>query len=213
MLSIACATVVETAEAAEEANAPGAAATDLAALRAYALRHLARKPLLVTTTWFVPMSMNGTMVGGYPVSTAEQMWTVYDGGGAAFKAREFATAVGDTDTLERFATVHRNRLRAGVALAAVGAGLIAGGAVLISHEPYGWGSGLTEGVWCAMGGALTLEVGILLPLNGPHRRWVSKVYAPEDADRWIASYNDALRAELNLSERDTAAVDLEMRPR
>jgi hypothetical protein len=180
----------------------------LTALKQYQLRHMVRAPLGMVSSGFVPIFAGTTMVSGVPYTASLQTWTVYDGGGATFKAGAFAERVQDTATLERFAKVRHTRLVMGIALSAVGAAVATGSAVAIANTPRYWSQGSYTPLLCFGAGLVTLEMGVLLPLRRPERQMISKAYEPEEADRWVASYNGALRGELGLTELDTAAIDL-----
>ncbi len=186
-----------------------------ARLREYKRQHLERRGYSETVSEvFV---MGGTAMAG---TTSRQAWGVFDGRGGQYNVPRFAQLVGDEETQLRLRRRWRNWwLVGGGALAGtVPATWYAINQVKLAEELFDQGRRFEAASDAAMirgmGGVLAGMTCLLVataafsaPFGG--RKRIKAYYSPEEADHWVDDYNQALRSELGLSERDVLSIDLD----
>jgi hypothetical protein len=169
---------------------------DLEKLRAYRQRRLYKDTREV---------VQGTTTAGYGAVGSYANWTVFQDS-QAFGARGFALEVGDTEKVAYLR--RRDQIAAGwaIGLGVAGIAAAAGGLAMAGDD-----DAANDPVAFALvvSSPVLVGVSIGLPLGVSQRRkWVAHSYAPEEAQRWIDQYNDALRTELGLTADDVRAVEL-----
>jgi hypothetical protein len=175
-----------------------APSADPALLRKYRDQHLVRGPMNFTTGTF------DASEGGVGYVATVNTWTVRDGGGAPHNTVTFAKAVGDTATVSRLDRQKKKATATAVVLAVAGAGIVAGGLAMYDEDQ----SLAVPLIVTGVGFAVAFSA-IWPPVVATQRRTlISTVYTPEAADKWIVSYNSALRARLGLTEADVQSIDL-----
>jgi hypothetical protein len=180
-----------------------------ATLQEYRNRHLTRGTLTAT-------SLSVTSIGRMTTASSTTLvaWTVYDGGGAPFTTRSFASHVGDHAVLQRL-DLERARSRR----ITIGCGVAAAMSIpfqiyylhIASIAPIAAPqSDAAFAGWVTAFGLLATSgtVAITVPLYVQrHQQFVHNYYSPATADRWITTYNAGLRTELGLDDADTADID------
>jgi hypothetical protein len=175
-----------------------APSADPALVRKYRDQHLVRGPMNFTMGTF------DASEGGVGYVGTVDTWTVRDGGGAPHNTVTFAKAVGDSATVSRLDRQKKKATTTAVVLAVAGAGIVAGGLAMYDEDQ----SLAVPLTLTGIGFAVGLSA-IVPPVVATERRTlISAVYTPEAADRWIASYNAALRARLGLTQADVQSIDL-----
>lgn len=176
------------------------AGPSLTKLRFYKDKRLYKGTLQLTSGF-----MSSNAYGSTAAVSTQASWTVYQGA-SPLRPKDFATLVGDTQTLARMKQTDQT-------LAGVTVGLLLGGAVVtgLGFAMIGDGDDATDSAGIVLGalvGPCALGAGIGIPLGlSMRRRWVAAAYQPDEADDWIHRHNDELRAQLGLTERDVLQLE------
>lgn len=125
----------------------------------------------------------------------------------ALTLEEFATVVGDPETLARVTREHRNMRIAGIVGLVGGAGLTALGTLMVTDNVVPTAP-ITAGVGVAAGGLVLLASGgMMLGVRARPDDPASLWYTQDEALLWVTSHNELLRRELGLKTRDVARYE------